>query len=83
MTKFSEFFKLKKSQVELDFVDIFVDGDIPLFVDPYFISRRNDEWSINATKEIREFFQKIIENINTNPKLCKYMLEHLNEPNET
>ena len=70
MTKFSEFFKLKKSQVELDFVDIFVDGDIPLFVDPYFISRRNDEWSINATKEIREFFQKILIQIQNYVNIC-------------
>ena len=56
MTKFSEYFKLEKNQLELDFVDVFIDGDIPLFVDPYFISRRNDEWSINATEEIRCFF---------------------------
>ncbi len=83
MTKFSEYFKLEKNQLELDFVDVFIDGDIPLFVDSYFISRRNDEWSINATEEIRCFFQKIIENINSNPKLCKYMLANLNEPNET
>ena len=51
MIKFSEYFKLEKNQLELDFVDVFIDGDIPLFVDPYFISRRNDEWSINATEE--------------------------------
>ena len=83
MIKFSEYFKLEKNQLVLDFVYVFIAGDIPLFVDPFFISRRNDEWSINATEEIRCFFQKIIENINSNPKLCRYMLANLNEPNET
>lgn len=81
--KISEYFNLNRSQVELDFVDVITDDDTPLFVDPYFISRNTDEWSIAATEEIRNFFQKIIENINFNPKLCKYMLSNLNEPNET
>ena len=81
--KISEYFNLNKSQIELDFVDVITNDDTPLFVDPYFISRNTDEWSMEATQEIRNFFQKIIENINVNPKLCKYMLSNLNEPNET
>lgn len=83
MERVSTYFKLNKSQLELDFVDVFIDTDIDLFVDPYFISRNNDEWSKKASDEIRDFFQKIIENINSNPQLCKNMLNKLNEPNET
>ena len=64
MERVSTYFKLNKSQLELDFVDVFIDTDIELFVDPYFISRNNDEWSKKASDEIRDFFQKIIENIN-------------------
>lgn len=83
MIKISDYFNLNKSQLQLDFVDTYIDEDIPLFVDPYFISRNKDEWSKGATEEIRSFFQKIIENIKINPELCKYMLGNLSEPNET
>lgn len=83
MERISKYFKLNKGQLELDFVDVYVDTDIELFVDPYFISRNNDEWSKKASDEIRVFFQKIIENINVNPVLCKEMLNKLSEPNET
>ena len=37
--KISELFDLKKSQYELDFVDINPDIDTPLFLDPYYISK--------------------------------------------
>ena len=64
MERISSYFNLNKGQLELDFVDVYTNADIPLFVDPYFISRNNDEWSKKASDEIRDFFQKIIENIN-------------------
>ena len=55
---FSEYFKLNKSQYELDFVDIPVNnGDIPLFIDPYAISRRSDRWSVQCHNLIVNFFQ--------------------------
>lgn len=79
----SQYFELEKKQPELDFVDVYINTDMPLFVDPYFISRENNEWCKNATEEIRNFFQKIIENINRNPNLCKKMLSNLKETNET
>ena len=83
MERISSYFNLNKGQLELDFVDVYTNADIPLFVDPYFISRNNDEWSKKASDEIRDFFQKIIENINSNPTLSKNMLNKLSEPNET
>jgi hypothetical protein len=41
--KFSEAFGLNKIQAELDFVDIEVDGDTPLYVDPFALSIRKDD----------------------------------------
>jgi len=40
MPRFSQVFKLKKSQAELDFVDVPVNADIPLFVDPFALSQK-------------------------------------------
>lgn len=37
--KISELFGITKSQHELDFVDVDIDSDTPLFLDPYFIAK--------------------------------------------
>jgi hypothetical protein len=41
----SEYFGIGKTQGELDFVNVPVDADIPLFVDPFAISQRVDHLS--------------------------------------
>lgn len=82
---FSQIYKLGKSQCELDFVDIPVNnGDIPLFIDPYAISRRIDRWSIQCHNLIVDFFQAIIDSIRRGENdNAKYMLSGLREPNQT
>ncbi len=82
--RFSDHFKLGKSQAELDFVDIPLNTDIPLFIDPQIIAIREDEFCVKCNNYIVNFFQGVIENIRTkNEKLARYKLEHLSEPNET
>lgn len=83
--RFTEYFGVKKSQHEVDFVDIPLNaGDIPLFLDPYALSLREDRWSVESNQLIISFFQQIISELrNGNDSLVKYMLEHLHEPNET
>lgn len=84
MVRFSDHFKLEKSQAELDFVDIPLNTDIPLFIDPQIIAIREDEFSVRCNNYIVNFFQGVIENIkNRDDKSARYKLEHLNEPNET
>lgn len=80
--KVSEYFRLNKSQFELDFVDVYIEGDKRLFVDPYALSKRKDDWSILASNEVIDFFQLVLSSINTNPELAKRMLSNLSEPNE-
>lgn len=58
--KISEYFKLNRKQHELDFVDIDFNNDLPLFLDPYFISIREDRWSKEANSTLQSFFQFII-----------------------
>ncbi len=82
---FSEYFRLNKSQYELDFVDVPINnGDVPLFIDPYAISKRSDYWSVDCHNAIVEFFQGVIDQIREgNEKQAKYMLSGLREPNQT
>ena len=84
MPLFSQVFNLHKSQHELDFVDIPVDGDILLFVDPYAISQRVDDWSKKCNRAIISFFQRVIDAIiSGNIISARELLRHLHEPNET
>jgi len=82
--KISQIFNLNKSQGELDFVDIDILKDIPLFIDPFFISLRKDNWSIETSRTIRDFFQKVIDFIRQNNiRDGKELFSHLHEPNTT
>ncbi len=56
--KISERYGLNKSQAQLDFVDIDPSMDTPLFLDPFFLSKRRDRWSFEASNTIRDFFQR-------------------------
>lgn len=58
--RLSEHFKLNRKQNELDFVDIDVDNDMPLFLDPYFLSIRKDRWSQQANATLESFFQYVL-----------------------
>ena len=55
--RISEHFGLNRKQNELDFVDIDFDNDMPLFLDPYFLSIRQDRWSQEANETLESFFQ--------------------------
>lgn len=81
---FSEYFGLNKQQAELDFVDIFIDGDKPLYVDPYVFKVRDDAWSVECNNLIVDFFSTVVLAIrNQNTAYARRLLEHLNEPKET
>src|SRR4051812_19347086 len=82
--RFTEHFKIGLSQPEVDFVDIDLESDIPLFIDPYSISVREDEWSTQCREQIISFFQTIIGHIRSgNPERAYAVLNRLTEPNET
>src|SRR2546427_343120 len=63
MARFSDLFGINKTQPELDFVDIDLDTDMPLFIDPFAIKQRPDPWSQTCTHTLVEFFQHVVDNI--------------------
>jgi hypothetical protein len=82
--KISRIFKLNKSQAELDFVDVDISTDTPLFIDPFFLSIRSDNWSYEANSTIQSFFQRVIDLIVAgNLREAKTLFTFLKEPNET
>src|ERR1700730_17502692 len=82
--RFSQAFSLRKEQAELDFVDIDLEKDLPLFVDPFALSIRKDEWSYYCTQHIVSFFQTAIDAIRADDHdRAKGVLTNLSEPNET
>lgn len=58
--RISEIFNLKKTQYELDFVDIDVDRDMRLFLDPYFISKMEFPFAEDAYKTIKNYFDYLL-----------------------
>lgn len=84
MTSFSKYFGINKSQAELDFVDIDISEDTPLYIDPYALTTREDEWSLNSHELVVSYFEEILLSIkNNNLRRGLILLTHLNEPEET
>jgi hypothetical protein len=84
MPNFSTAFGLAKTQPELDFVDVSLNTDNRLFVDPFALSQKADRWSQDAHQTVVSFFQAIIDSIRQrNEQRAKDLLGHLREPNET
>ncbi|MGJ6124696.1 hypothetical protein QN239_19195 [Mycolicibacterium sp. Y3] len=80
----SEYFDLGETQGTLDFVDVYVDGDIPLFIDPSVLASVNSEWADDCTSSIQGFFQAIIDLILAGDEIkAKALLSHLGEDNST
>jgi hypothetical protein len=72
------------SQHEIDFVDVHLNGDTPLFLDPYFLGLRKDAWSSSCTRTIRSFFEKFLDLLRAGNEDAAFQLFlHLNEPGET
>ena len=82
--RFSEVFGLRMAQPQLDFVDIHVDRDNPLYLDPYSFALKTDEWSTACTADITFFFQKLLNAlIAGDDATARALCANLHEPNET
>lgn len=81
--RFSEYFNINRTQAYLDFVDIPLDTDIPVFLDPGAIKSLNSNWGHELTSYLQGFFEVILKLIKQgdNDK-AKRLLGSLNERNE-
>lgn len=56
---FSEYFKLKVESEKLDFVNIPLDTDLPVYIDPYSISIKTSEWYVECNNLIVDFSKRL------------------------
>ena len=80
----SEYFKLQRSQATLDFVDVSVISDTPVFVSPRALLQLQSEWGDECVHLVQTFFRTVLEliRIGQNAK-AQSLLRMLREPNET
>jgi hypothetical protein len=82
--KFSKFFGLNQSQAQLDFVDIDTNQDMRLFVDPYAIQIKENDFNLSCTDQIKTFFAAVLESLTENdPVRSSELTARLSEPQET
>jgi hypothetical protein len=80
----SEHYGLGRTQGELDFVDVKIDGDTALFVDPAAIRRLHGDWAHECVALVQDFFQAVIAAISGGDQASALrLLRGLGEPNET
>jgi len=82
----SQLFTLGKDQSTLEFVDVEVTTDVPLFLMPSALLKMSDrEWADNCVVLIKDFFQEVINRIKAEDyQKAESLLKRLeNEPNET
>ncbi len=84
MARFSKVFKISGNQSTFDFVDIDLNKDTRLYLDPYAIQIRDDEWSAKCGDQIRSFFVEVLAALREeNDYRVIHLLSQLHEPNET
>lgn len=84
MPTFNEYFKLPLKQAEVDYVNVDLETDTPLYLCPYAIQIRSDDWSHECGQLIRSFFGEVLNQIRKgNDQSVEHLLSNLHEPNET
>jgi hypothetical protein len=82
--RISEHFQLDRTQPTLDFVDVDVTDDVPLFVDPRALRRLPSQWGDECVSLIQHFFRAVIAAIKAGDDHgAQHLLGWLREPNET
>jgi hypothetical protein len=80
----SDYYKLAASQATLDFLDVDVVGDDPLFVDPRALRTLRTIWADECVALIQDFFGVVLGAIRAGEhEEAQFYLRHLREPNET
>lgn len=84
MSTVAKAYAIDKSQRELDFVDVRLETDNWLFIDPFALGQRVDRWSQSAHRTLVTFFDQVVNDIRSKREThARRLLDNLREPNET
>jgi hypothetical protein len=84
MTRVSEHFALGLSQPQLDFVDVDVETDTALYVDPHALRQLRTEWGRECVDLLRAYFGCVLDAIRSGDNArARELLGQLREPNQT
>lgn len=74
----------KNHHEDIEFVNVALNKDNLLFIDPCMINAWNDEWAVRANKTMHSFFNKFYQAYRDNDMLLKHsLLSHAREENAT
>ena len=80
----SEFYDLGRTQPTLDFVDVDIREDTPVFVDPRALRLLRSHWAEECTSLVQNFFREVLDKIRSGEhEEARRLLGALHEPNET
>ena len=71
----------RKGHMNFDFVDVQLDSDNRIFIDPAVLGNATDEWSINVNRCVQSFFDSLYEALKNNKS--DNLLDHAHEQNAT
>ncbi|PHS31145.1 MAG: hypothetical protein COA95_06770 [Methylophaga sp.] len=81
--RISEYYNLGKNQSGLDFIDIRLDTDVAVFIDPTAIHGLQSKWGHELASLLQTFFETVLDNIkNGKHTHAKNLLSSLSERNE-
>jgi hypothetical protein len=84
MTRVSEYFDLGLAQPQLDFVDVAIETDTKVYLDPRGLLLLNTDWGRECVALVQDFFGCVLAAIKDgNTSRAIKLLNQLHEPNET
>ena len=79
----SQHYNLGRTQPTLDFVDVVVNGDTPVFVDPTAIRTLETEWGSELVALLQSYFRAVLASVvEGNDQAALSLLAALHEPND-
>jgi hypothetical protein len=80
----SDYFNLGRSQPTLEFVDVDIEGDVRVYVDPRAFRFIDSTWAAQCVSLLQSFFTTVLESIQLGDHdRARMLLASLTEPNET